>query len=69
MNRMEIKKQYIRPATCPVDLYCAGLLAESGGSTGYEDKPGEDDVIFEQRRRNIWDSNDWLNSGGDNKEA
>lgn len=63
------KNKYTQPATFSVDLRPTGLLETSGDSTGFEDKPGEDDVIYEQRRRNIWESNDWLKAGRDKKQA
>ena len=66
---MEFKKKYLRPVICQIDLYCAGLLAESGGSTGYDEQPGQEGIIYDQRRRSIWDTNDWMTAGYDNKEA
>ena len=67
---MEKKKEYTNPSTSQSDLFSSGLLAVSGGTSGYEQQPGEDDVNFEQRRRNIWDADDWLKFGSDkdNKE-
>ena len=63
-----MRKRYLRPTSRTVGLLPAALLAESGNSGGYEDKPGQDDVIYEQRRRSMWDTNDWLNADKDKKE-
>ena len=65
---MASKKEYLRPLTCEIDIFSLGLLAVSGGTSGYEQQPGEDDVNFEQRRRNIWDADDWLKFGAEDKD-
>lgn len=53
-----MKKVYIKPALTETELHTGHVLAESGGTNGYNAQSGSTDVTFESRDFG-WHSENW----------
>ena len=44
------RQQYVSPVMQSLNIEIATMLSTSGGTSGYGNKPGEDNVEFDSRR-------------------
>ena len=53
-----MKKTYQTPAITLVRLEAMQMLAESGGTSGFANMQGQDDVVFDSRQGG-WGNENW----------
>lgn len=58
MKHLETKK-YVHPSTAVLFLEAEPLMTVSGDSAGFEEKSGENDVVYDSRRRG-WNCENWI---------